>query len=89
MTDPGHSIWISNRQRVVVDEGDLVDLAAEVLSGEGVADVELSVSLVDDDEMESLHVRYMNEPGPTDVLSFAQDEEKGRPGLFLGDVVIE
>jgi probable rRNA maturation factor len=88
MTDPGHTIWISNRQTMVVDEDGLVDLAAEVLSGERVEHCELSVSLVDDHEMESLHVRYMNEPGPTDVLSFAQNE--GEEGArLLGDVVID
>ena len=33
--------------------------------------------------MEDLHVRFMGEPGPTDVLSFALGED----GL-LGDVVV-
>jgi probable rRNA maturation factor len=45
--------------------------------------VELSVSLVTREEMADLHGRYLDDPEPTDVLSFTMDEE----GL-LGDVVI-
>ena len=39
---------------------------------------ELSVLLVDVDAMTDLHVQWMDEPGPTDVLSFPMDEL--RPG---------
>ena len=45
--------------------------------------MELSVSLVTEAEMADLHARYLDDPEPTDVLSFTMDEE----GL-LGDVVI-
>ena len=45
-------------------------------------------------EMEELHVQHMDEPGPTDVLSFEMDElrvpaegEIAEPGI-LGDVVL-
>ena len=55
---------------------------------------ELSLVLVDEDAMSVLHERWMDEPGPTDVLSFPMDElrpgtDQGstEPGL-LGDVVI-
>jgi probable rRNA maturation factor len=55
---------------------------------------ELSVVLVGEEAMADLHVRWMNEPGPTDVLSFPMDElrrpgddEEPEPGM-LGDVVI-
>jgi len=55
---------------------------------------ELSVVLVGEEAMTDLHVRWMNEPGPTDVLSFPMDElrrpgddEEPEPGM-LGDVVI-
>lgn len=37
-------------------------------------DAELSISLVDEPEMSSLHLQWMDEPGPTDVLSFPMDE---------------
>ena len=64
---------------------------------------ELSVLLVDEPAMTELHLRWMGEPGPTDVLAFPMDElrppppggthaehsadEPAVPGL-LGDVVI-
>ena len=76
-------ILISDRQSAPVDEDGLVALALDVLEGEGVTSGELSVSLVSPEEMADLHVRYMGEEGPTDVLSFPMDGD----GL-LGDVVI-
>jgi len=57
-------------------------------------DAELSIALVDEDEMTRLHVEWMGEPGPTDVLSFPMDDltpgDPGGPRLtgVLGDVVI-
>jgi probable rRNA maturation factor len=55
---------------------------------------ELSVLLVDTEAMSRLHVQWMDEPGPTDVMSFPMDQLRpGReggtsePGL-LGDVVV-
>ena len=44
--------------------------------------------------MESLHVQWMDEPGPTDVLSFPMDElrpgteEAPTPAGLLGDIVL-
>jgi probable rRNA maturation factor len=55
---------------------------------------ELSVLAVDVATMSSLHQQWMDEDGPTDVLSFPMDElrpgtddEEPEPGL-LGDVVL-
>jgi probable rRNA maturation factor len=86
-------ILVSNRQSSPLDEAGLVSLAAETLRGEGAADTELSVSFVGDTEMEELHRRYLDEPGPTDVLSFPQDpaglgDGTGDGESVLGDVVI-
>ena len=55
---------------------------------------ELSVVLVDADAMEQLHVQWMDEPGPTDVLSFPMDElrpgtdDAPTPAGLLGDIVV-
>ena len=57
-------------------------------------DAELSIALVDEDEMTRLHVEWMDEPGPTDVLSFPMDGlAPGDPGSppvqgVLGDVIL-
>jgi probable rRNA maturation factor len=87
----GHtSVLISNRQSRVLDEPGLTALAAQTLAAEGVWGSELSVSFVEEAEIEDLHRRYMDEPGPTDVLSFPMDEsDRNEAGLrVLGDVVI-
>ena len=82
------SVLISNRQSAVVDEATLTDLARTTLAGEGLLDVELSVSFVDEAEIEDLHIRYMDAPGPTDVLSFPLDDVDEGSTRLLGDVVI-
>jgi probable rRNA maturation factor len=57
-------------------------------------ETELGITLVDPERMTGLHEDWMNEPGPTDVLSFPIDELKpgsaevlSGPGM-LGDIVI-
>src|SRR6266516_1697673 len=82
------AVLISDRQNAPVDVDALAALARETLIAEGLQDVELSLSFVDDAEMEELHVRYLHEPGPTDVLSFPLDGEDERGMRVLGDVVI-
>ena len=52
-------------------------------------DCELSVTFVADQEMEELHIKWMNEPGTTDVLSFPMDmPENPGDAVTLGDIVI-
>jgi len=82
------SVLVSNRQPRPVDEAGTRDLAQATLRGEGHVDVELSVSFVDEAEIEDLHVRYMDEPGPTDVLSFPLGDVDEDGVRLLGDVVI-
>ncbi len=51
---------------------------------------ELSVTFVDDVEMEELHIKWMDEPGTTDVLSFPMDMPEGKSDpVTLGDIVID
>jgi probable rRNA maturation factor len=89
------SIDINNESNVAVDEAAILRLAAFALDAMHVhADAELAIVLVDEGAMEQLHVQWMDEPGPTDVLSFPMDElrpgtedAETPPGL-LGDVVL-
>jgi len=89
------SIEINNESGVEVDEAALQRLATFALDHLHVhPDAELAILLVDEAAMEQLHVQWMDEPGPTDVLSFPMDElrpgtedEVTPPGL-LGDLVI-
>lgn len=55
---------------------------------------EVSIALVSPQEMERLHLQWMDEPGPTDVLSFPMDNlrpgnlDESAPLGILGDVII-
>jgi probable rRNA maturation factor len=99
------SIDIANESGVEVDEAALAALARHVLDGMRVHPLaELSVLLVDEPAMAELHLHWMGEPGPTDVLAFPMDEIRppapggthndhagGEPEenpALLGDVVI-
>jgi probable rRNA maturation factor len=90
--DPGHTVavLVSDRQSEAVDIDDLTTLARGVLIAEGHRDVELSLSFVGDAEMAELHERFMQEPGPTDVLTFPLDEDDRteQGARLLGDVII-
>ena len=81
-------VLVDDRQHEAVDVDGLVRLAESALIGEGVRNAELSVSFVTDDEIARLHARYMDEEGPTDVLSFPLGDADGEGVRILGDVVI-
>ncbi len=90
----GHPrVLVSDRLSSAVPAPDsraLTQLARETLLAEGHVQVELSLSFVDDDEMAGLHERYMQEAGPTDVLTFPlDDDDVDESGVrVLGDVVV-
>ncbi|RZS89729.1 putative rRNA maturation factor [Motilibacter rhizosphaerae] len=89
------SIEVNNESGVALDEERLVALARATLDRLRIHPLaELSVAVVDERAMEDLHVRFMDLPGPTDVMSFPMDElraprddEEPEPGL-LGDIVL-
>jgi probable rRNA maturation factor len=92
------TVELSNESGVELDELRLVALARHVLDAMRIHPLaELSILLVDEGEMANLHERWMDEPGPTDVMAFPMDEL--RPGRIdteldaddagvLGDVVL-
>ena len=89
------STEVVNESGEAADEVEIAALSRHVLEALHVhPQAELSVLLVDVDAMTRLHERWMDESGPTDVLSFPMDElrpgrtgEPSPPGL-LGDVVL-
>lgn len=89
------SVSITNESDWPVETAGLARLVAFLYSALRLhPQTELSVTLVDVARMSELHEQWMDEPGPTDVLSFPMDEltppalgELARPGV-LGDVVI-
>ncbi len=82
------SVEVANESGVAIDELRLVGVARHVLDAMRIHPLaELSILLVDEGEMAVLHERWMDEPGPTDVLSFPMDEL--RPGRVDTDVDID
>jgi probable rRNA maturation factor len=89
------SIEINNESGAAVDEGALQRLATYALDHLHVhPDADLAILMVDEAAMEQLHVQWMDEPGPTDVLSFPMDElrpgseDEVTPAGLLGDIVL-
>jgi probable rRNA maturation factor len=91
------SIEIANESGVAVDESSIVSAARFALDRLGVSRLaELSVSLVELEVMSDLHERWMEQPGPTDVMAFPMDEldSARRPDApdsgpaLLGDIVL-
>ncbi len=89
------SVEVNNESGVPVDEQRLVALALFALDALRIhPQAELSLLLVDEPTMAAYHEKYMDEPGPTDVLSFPMDElrppkDGEEPPLgMLGDIVL-
>lgn len=89
------SIDIANETDVDVDLDEIHDCARYALDAMFVhPDVELSIRVIDEAAMETLHVQWMDLDGPTDVMSFPMDElTPGREDALsdegmLGDVVL-
>jgi probable rRNA maturation factor len=89
------SIEVNNESTYVIDEAALQRLSTHALDTMRIhPDSDLAIVLVDEAAMESLHVQWMGEPGPTDVLSFPMDElrpgndDQVTPAGLLGDVVL-
>jgi probable rRNA maturation factor len=89
------TIEINNESGYDIDEQVLLRLMEHNLAELHVsADADVAIVLVDEGAMESLHVQWMDEPGPTDVLSFPMDElrpgseDAPTPAGLLGDIVL-
>lgn len=89
------SVEVNNESGYELDEAEFADLARYVMDEMHLHPLtELAIMLVDTGTMSELHVQWMDEPGPTDVLSFPMDElrpgqaDSPTPAGLLGDVVL-
>lgn len=89
------TIEISNESTEQVDLDRVRELASHVRGELKLHPmVDVGIIFVDEEPMTELHIKWMDEPGPTDVLSFPMDEL--RPGSdlvpspegVLGDIVV-
>ena len=85
------TIEVNNRSGVAAPEREIESLLTFGIDYmELHPECELSVTFVDDAEMEGLHIKWMDEPGTTDVLSFPMDMPEGKDdAVTLGDIVID
>jgi len=88
-------IDINNESGMTADEKGLVALASFALEQLRIhPQADLSILLVDEDTMAGYHERFMDLPGPTDVMSFPMDElrapseDEDPPMGLLGDIVL-
>jgi len=88
-------IDVNNETDAELDEAEFAALAMYVLGEMHVAsEADLAILFVDEAAMTELHVKWMDEPGPTDVLSFPMDElrpgtsDLPTPAGLLGDIVV-
>jgi probable rRNA maturation factor len=91
------TIEVANESGLDVSEEELISVARFVIDKMNVHPAaELSMVLLDSNSMADLHMRWMDLPGPTDVMSFPMDELEpgGRPDApepgpaVLGDIVL-
>ncbi|CAB4574787.1 unannotated protein [freshwater metagenome] len=89
------SIEVLNECGFETDESALQRLATYCLDSLRVhPDADLCITMVDVAAMERYHIEFMDEPGPTDVLSFPMDElrpgndDQVTPAGMLGDIVL-
>ncbi|MGA7357137.1 MAG: rRNA maturation RNase YbeY [Candidatus Cybelea sp.] len=75
-------------RRSGVDGRALVATARRLLAALDEADAALSLSLVGDEAIRALNLKYRGRNAPTDVLSFPLDGAPAEAERLLGDVVI-
>ena len=84
-------VLIDNRQnKLRIPLKKIQQTARAILDALGFPDGELSILLVDDQQIETLNKQYLNRKGPTNVIAFPMREGQFNeitPNL-LGDVVI-
>jgi probable rRNA maturation factor len=84
-------IEIENRSGQLAPEADVKRLLEFSIKELGLhQECEITLAFINDTEMEALHLKWMDLPGTTDVMSFPMDELKPNdpePGI-LGDIVI-
>ena len=92
------SVFLADEQSETLDLPELRRLAEIVLGEEGYPDeTQLTLLLVDDDEMTGYNRRFLERDEPTDVLAFPVEEllpglvpehDPLGPPLLIGDVII-
>jgi probable rRNA maturation factor len=84
------TIEVTNTSGQLVPTAEMTSLMTHAMKALDLnPECDLNIAFVEDDYMTELHIKWMDEPGTTDVLSFPMDmpEEPGEV-VTLGDIVI-
>jgi probable rRNA maturation factor len=84
------TIEVTNTSGQLVPTAEMTSLMTHAMKALDLnPECDLNIAFVDNDYMTELHIKWMDEPGTTDVLSFPMDmpEEPGE-AVTLGDIVI-
>jgi probable rRNA maturation factor len=84
------TIEVTNTSGQLVPTAEMTSLMTHAMNALDLnPECDLNIAFVEDDYMTELHIKWMDEPGTTDVLSFPMDlpEEPGE-AVTLGDIVI-
>ncbi len=92
------SVFLADEQSEEIGLSNLRSLAEMVLTEEGYPDdTEVTILLIDEQEMSEYNERFLNRSGPTDVLAFpledllpgiVPDRDPHGPPLMIGDVIV-
>lgn len=84
------TIEVTNTSGQLVPTTEITSLMTHAMNAlELNPDCDLNIAFVDNDYMTELHIKWMDEPGTTDVLSFPMDmPEVPGEAVTLGDIVI-
>ncbi len=79
------AIHITNRQKTLkIDRRRIRQAVTAIVRDAGILQATISVAVVDDATIAALHEEFLDDPQPTDVLSFLLD---GSEGSLEGEVV--
>ena len=84
------TIEVTNTSGQLVPSAEMTSLMTHAMKALDLnPECDINIAFVEDDYMTELHIKWMDEPGTTDVLSFPMDmpEEPGE-AVTLGDIVI-
>jgi probable rRNA maturation factor len=79
------TIAITNRQKTLpIDRRRMRRVVRQILKDAEIAEARISIAIVDDATIAKLHEQFLDDPGPTDVLSFVLEQS---PQMLEGEVV--
>jgi probable rRNA maturation factor len=80
------TVSITNRQKKLsLDRRRMRRVVQQIVRDAGIEEATISIAVVDDPTIAKLHDEFLNDPEPTDVLSFILERSQG---VLEGEVVV-